>query len=114
LTETIIKATHLIWGHRDDGGQREDERVYVPEEGDKYRKSAGWTCVGLAKAIHTYVHTVYIQYFEQGNHHTYGHIRCVYMVMANPKVLTNPVTGVMRRAKHMRSLERQGRQEGTK
>ena len=23
-------------------------------------------------------------YFWQGNHHTYGHIRCVYTVLANP------------------------------
>jgi len=39
--------------------------------------------LGLARAIHLYVYTVYIQYFWQGNHHTYGHIRCVYTVLAN-------------------------------
>jgi len=27
---------------------------------------------------------MYIQYLRQGNHHTYGHIRCVYTVLANP------------------------------
>jgi hypothetical protein len=32
---------------------------------------------------HTY--TVYIQYFWQGNRQIYGHIRCVYTVLANPK-----------------------------
>ena len=39
---------------------------------------------------HTFIgiYGVYIRYFWQGNHHTYGHIRCVYMVLANPKLLT--------------------------
>jgi len=27
---------------------------------------------------------VCIRYFKQGNHHTYGHIRCVYTVLADP------------------------------
>jgi len=27
---------------------------------------------------------VYIRYFLQGNHHTYGHIWCRYTVLANP------------------------------
>jgi hypothetical protein len=40
--------------------------------------------LGLAKTIHTYVYTVYIRYFWQGNHHTYGHIRCAYTVLSNP------------------------------
>jgi hypothetical protein len=31
---------------------------------------------------------VYIRYFWQGNHHTYGHIRCVYTVLANPEFIT--------------------------
>jgi len=29
-------------------------------------------------------YTVYIRYFWQETHHTYGHIRCVYTVLANP------------------------------
>jgi len=29
--------------------------------------------------------TVYIRYFWQGNHQMYGHIRCIYTVLANPK-----------------------------
>jgi len=28
--------------------------------------------------------TVYIRYFWQGNHQIYGHIRCIYLVLANP------------------------------
>jgi hypothetical protein len=31
---------------------------------------------------HTY--TVYIRYFWQENHQIYGHIRCIYTVLANP------------------------------
>jgi len=40
--------------------------------------------VELARIIHLWVYTVYVQHFWQGNHHTYGHIRCVYTVLANP------------------------------
>ena len=32
---------------------------------------------------------MYTRYFWQGNHHTYGHIRCVYMVLANPKLVSS-------------------------
>jgi len=31
-----------------------------------------------------HVCTVYIRYFLQGNHQIYGHIRCIYTVLANP------------------------------
>jgi len=31
-----------------------------------------------------HIHTVYIRYFWQGNHQIYGHIRCIYTVLANP------------------------------
>jgi len=48
------------------------------------------TYIGLARAI-------YIRYFWQGNHQKYGHIRCIYTVLANPRhirciytVLANP------------------------
>jgi len=39
----------------------------------------GWT-----RTVTLYVYTVYKRYFKQGNHHAYGHIRCVYTVLANP------------------------------
>jgi hypothetical protein len=29
-------------------------------------------------------YTVYVRYFWQGNHQIYGHIRCIYTVLANP------------------------------
>jgi hypothetical protein len=31
-----------------------------------------------------HIYTVYERYFWQGNHQIYGHIRCIYMVLANP------------------------------
>jgi len=35
--------------------------------------------------VHLYAHSVYIRYFKQGiTIYTYGHIRCVYTVLANP------------------------------
>ena len=45
-------------------------------------------CIGsymvrLARNIHLLVYTVHIWYFWQGNHHTYGHVRCVCTVLAN-------------------------------
>jgi hypothetical protein len=35
-----------------------------------------------------HIYTVYIRYFWQGNHQTYGHIRCIYTVLANPTHMT--------------------------
>ena len=37
-------------------------------------------CVGLARTIHIRC----IRYFWQENHQLYGHIRCIYTVLANP------------------------------
>jgi hypothetical protein len=31
-----------------------------------------------------HIYTVYTRYFWQGNHRLYGHIRCIYTVLANP------------------------------
>ena len=53
-----------------------------------FRSCPAVACLGLAQNhifIRRYVYTVYIRYFNLGNHHTYGHIRCVYTVLANPK-----------------------------
>jgi hypothetical protein len=32
-----------------------------------------------------YIYTVYIRHFWQRNHQIYGHIRCIYTILANPK-----------------------------
>jgi len=42
-----------------------------------------WLGVGLARTV--YLHTVYVRYFWQGNHQMYGHIQCIYTVLANPR-----------------------------
>jgi hypothetical protein len=46
--------------------------------------------VGLDRTMYIYrvgqnhIYTVFIRYFWQGNHQIYGHIRCIYTVLANP------------------------------
>jgi hypothetical protein len=46
--------------------------------------------IGLARAVYirrvgqNHIYTVYVRYFWQGNHQKYGHIRCIYTVLANP------------------------------
>jgi hypothetical protein len=41
------------------------------------------TSVGLARTIY-HICTVYIRCIWQGNYQVYGHIRCIYMVLADP------------------------------
>jgi len=41
--------------------------------------------LGWAITIYLYVYMLYIRYFQQGYHPTYGHIRCEYTVLANPR-----------------------------
>ena len=46
-------------------------------------KAEGCACYGdygkiVGFAIHVYEYTVYIRYFQQRDHHTYGHLRCAY------------------------------------
>jgi hypothetical protein len=38
----------------------------------------------MIRVGHNYIFTVYIRYFWQRNHQMYGHIRCIYTVLANP------------------------------
>ena len=43
----------------------------------------------MCRVGQNHIYTVYIRYVWQGNHQIYGHIRCIYTVLANPKyVLT--------------------------
>jgi len=39
---------------------------------------------GMVRVGQNHIYTVYIRYFWQGNHQIFGHIRCIYMVLANP------------------------------
>jgi hypothetical protein len=38
----------------------------------------------MCRVGQNHIYTVYIRYFWQGNHQIYGHIRCIYTVLANP------------------------------
>jgi len=62
----------------------------------KYKVIYGVRTVFVAGkiTIHTFIYGLYIRYFWQGNHHTYGHIRCRYMVLANPKYLAPSIKRV--------------------
>jgi len=53
----------------------------------------GSHCMPINRVGQNHIHTVCIRYFWQGNHHIYGHIRCIYTVLANPthKAGTRPV-----------------------
>jgi hypothetical protein len=54
-------------------------------------------CVNLKHSLcvvrvgQNHICTVYIRYFWQGNHQIYGHIRCIYTVLANPMCRVNRV-----------------------
>jgi len=38
----------------------------------------------MCRVGQNHINTVYIWCFWQGNHHIYGHIWCIYTVLANP------------------------------
>ena len=50
----------------------------------------GWPAEMTVYALHIYkvgqnhIYTVFLRYFWQENHQIYGHIRCIYTVLANP------------------------------
>jgi len=41
------------------------------------------TYVHICRVGQNHIYTMYIRYFRQGNHQIYGHIRCIYTVLAN-------------------------------
>jgi hypothetical protein len=43
----------------------------------------------ISRVGQNHIYTVYIQYFLQGFHQIYGHIRCIYTVLANPNYKYN-------------------------
>jgi len=45
-----------------------------------------WPTLRLITGLARNIFTVYIRYVWQGNYQTYGHIGCVYTVLANPSV----------------------------
>ena len=51
------------------------------------------TCI-ISRVGQNHIYTVHIRYFWQGNHEMYGHIRCIYTVLANPNNIWLGGTGV--------------------
>ena len=52
---------------------------------DPHHKIAFASIFGLSRLSYAgLAKTIYILYFWQGNHQIYGHIRCIYTVLANP------------------------------
>jgi len=41
----------------------------------------------ICRVGQNHIYTVHIRYLWQGNHQIYGHIRCIYTVLANPTYL---------------------------
>jgi hypothetical protein len=58
--------------------------------------------VHMCRVGQNHIYTVYIRYVWQGNHQIYGHIRCIYTVLANPMHMC---THVLTSACSMPSLE---------
>ena len=51
------------------------------------------TCI-ISRVGQYHIYTVYIRYFWQGNYEIYGHIQCIYTVLANPNNIWLGGTGV--------------------
>jgi hypothetical protein len=49
-------------------------------------------CTHMCRVGQNHIYTVYIRYFWQGNHQIYGHIRCIYTVLANTTHVTSCLT----------------------
>ena len=43
-----------------------------------------FTGAHVCRVGQNHIYTVHVRYFWQGNHQIYGHIRCIYTVLANP------------------------------
>ena len=51
-----------------------------------YQANLGkWRFESMNRVGQNHIYTVYIRYFWQEIHQIYGHIRCIYTVLANPK-----------------------------
>jgi len=51
-----------------------------------------WLFSTISRVGQNHIYTVHIRYFWQGNHQIYGHIRCIYTVLANPNYITKHST----------------------
>ena len=73
--------------------RRSTELRHMQRLGKNYTFTLGNPCFGwtiserticMCRVGQNHIYTVCIRYFWQGNHHIYGHIRCIYTVLANP------------------------------
>jgi hypothetical protein len=49
-----------------------------------------------------HIYTVYVRYLWQGDYHIYGHIRCIYTVLANPThIYGSPLASLIYAARHL-------------
>jgi len=53
----------------------------IVERISHYGWERGWHTIRVGQ---NQIYTVCIRYFWQGNHQIYGHIKCIYTVLANP------------------------------
>ena len=56
----------------------------------------------ICRVGQNHIYTVYLRFFWQGNHQIYGHIRCIYTVLANPRLVAygDKDVGVMSSTAH--------------
>ena len=59
-------------------------RTHVPPPPTPTPTPTAFSC-NIFRVGQDHIYTVHIRYFWQGNHQIYGHIRCIYTVLANPK-----------------------------
>ena len=57
---------------------------------------------GMCRVGQNHIYTVCIRYYWQGNHQIYGHIRCIYTVLANPRYVAWGFYSHVRGLKSMR------------
>jgi len=73
-----VSGRHSHKGHR--------EKVHLGTCTDRLllRILASYMYLIMLRVSQNHICKVYIRFFWQGNHQIYGHIRCIYTVLANP------------------------------
>ena len=74
--EFIFRRTYLPWTP---WTHFQVTRAEVMTRGERAEK---WN---IGRVGQNHIYTVHMRCFWQGNHQIYGHIRCIYTVLANPK-----------------------------
>jgi hypothetical protein len=77
--------------HKDNDDSYQDASQKVGPAWAGTRRHCSLNC-NICRVGQNHIYTVYIRYFWQGNHQIYGHIRCIYTVLANPEYMQRPST----------------------